>query len=181
MSADGCPPCLLRSWQAHQRELYGWLCLRLGSPEQAEDALQEIFLKGLRLGCRFCEVEQPRAWWFEVARHHVVDMWRRPQHTQPLTEEIAVSEPDIDAVDLLSACLPRVLAELSAEDQQILRCCDLEGLSQAAYAAAHGLSLPATKSRLQRARVRLRRQLITSCGVRFDSAGRVCCHTPRTR
>jgi RNA polymerase sigma-70 factor (ECF subfamily) len=48
------------------------------------------------------------------------------------------------------------LAELSAEDRETLTLFDLEGLTQEAYAQFKGLSLPGAKSRVQRARKRLR-------------------------
>ena len=42
-----------------------------------------------------------------------------------------------------------------------------------------GLSLPGAKSRVQRARQRLREQLSAACQVKFDGAGQVCCFVPR--
>jgi len=38
------------------------------------------------------------------------------------------------------------------------------------------MSLPAVKSRLLRARQRLRQQLVEHFQVRFDAGGKVCCH-----
>ena len=48
------------------------------------------------------------------------------------------------------------------------------------YANQQGLSLPAVKSRLLRARTRLKNHLHTACAVRLDDQGRVCCYTPRS-
>jgi predicted RNA polymerase sigma factor len=45
---------------------------------------------------------------------------------------------------------------------------------------AHATELPATKSRLLRARQRLRDRLTTACQVRFDADGSVAGHVPRT-
>jgi RNA polymerase sigma-70 factor, ECF subfamily len=46
------------------------------------------------------------------------------------------------------------------------------------YAKARGLKLPTVKSRLQRARRRLREHMTGACQVQFDDSG-VCCHVPR--
>lgn len=51
--------------------------------------------------------------------------------------------------------------------------------TQLAYARHLGLTLPAAKSRVQRARQHLQQQLVTACQVTFDHAGRVCCFVPR--
>ena len=42
-----------------------------------------------------------------------------------------------------------------------------------------GLSLPGAKSRVQRARQRLRERLASACQVRLDVEGQVCCFVPR--
>lgn len=59
-------------------------------------------------------------------------------------------------VERLGFSLPRVLAELAVEDRTAIVTCDLEGASQKDYAARSGLTLAAAKSRLLRARQRLR-------------------------
>jgi RNA polymerase sigma-70 factor (ECF subfamily) len=86
---------------------------------------------------------------------------------------------ELPPVDALSECLERVLSELRADDHEILRRCDIEGLKQQEFAVTHRLSLPAVKSRLLRARQRLREFMISKCQIRFDEAGKVCCHVPR--
>jgi len=82
-------------------------------------------------------------------------------------------------VDSLTACLPRVLSELSPEDREAITQCDLQGVPQAEFAAAKGLSLSAAKSRVQRARQRLRERMTLACQVRFDDAGHVSDFVPR--
>ena len=82
-------------------------------------------------------------------------------------------------IDALADCLSRTLGELSAEDAAILRACDLEGQTQRAFAQAQGLSLPAVKSRLLRARQRLRERISQACQVRFEADGSVGAHVPR--
>ena len=97
----------------------------------------------------------------------------------PLPDELPQDEPEQAVVDQLTACLPRVLTELDSADRDILTRCDIEGMTQQAYANQQGLSLPAVKSRLLRARTRLKNQLHTACAVRLDDQGLVCCYTPR--
>ena len=79
----------------------------------------------------------------------------------------------------MAACLPRALSELSEEDREAITLCDLEGLNQEDYARMKSLTLPGAKSRVQRARKRLREHLSEACQVRFDEAGKVCCFVPR--
>jgi len=82
-------------------------------------------------------------------------------------------------MDGLAACLPRVLSELAPEAREAITLCDLDGITQAEYAQRLGLSLAGAKSRVQRARRRLRDQLAKFCQVRLDDDGKVCCFVPR--
>ena len=55
----------------------------------------------------------------------------------------------------------------------------LEGMTQQDYASRIGLSLPAAKSRVQRARARLKTHLSCFCQVSFDGDGHVAGFVPR--
>lgn len=176
--------CVSAAWAAHEAELRGYLRHQLADRPAAEDLLQDVFVKAMRQGEGFCRLDNPRAWLFQVARHALIDHARGARPQVPLDEfahaiQAPAAEP-IAPVDALSGCVERVLGELSPEDAAVLRACDLEGMTQRAFAALHGLSLPAAKSRLLRARQRMRDQLTTACRVNFDPEdGRVCGHDGR--
>ena len=179
---SGAPPCLMRAWEAHARSLRLWLRHELRDDAQADDVLQDVFIKALRQEKRFCSLENARAWLFEVARNTAADHLRRHRPLREaveLPEDIAAEAPENAAVEGLSQCLPRVLAELSPEDREAIVLCDIEGITQADYAIRLGISLPGAKSRVQRARQRLKARLSEACRVRYDERGNVCCFTPR--
>ena len=48
--------CLMKAWHAHEVELRGWLRYKLGNAVDAEDLLQDIFIKAMRQGERFCAI-----------------------------------------------------------------------------------------------------------------------------
>ncbi|MCK6506703.1 sigma-70 family RNA polymerase sigma factor [Myxococcota bacterium] len=170
---------LLAAWQAHEGELRGWLRRATDDPVVAEDLLQDLFLKAVRQGERFDQVRNPRAWLFTAARNLRIDRLRLRKDEVGLPPGLASPVEEAVPVDSLGACLPRALAELDPVDAEVLRRCDIEGWTQAEYARQQGISLPGAKSRLQRARRRLKAHLTTHCQVRFDEAGRVCCFVPR--
>ena len=172
-------PCLLQAWHAHEAELRRWLQRRLRDDTLAEDMLQSLFLKALRQGERFCEVKHARGWLFRTARNALIDRSRLYKEEVPLPE-LAQTEPEGPApVESMVTCLPRALSELSEADADILRCCDLEHMTQHDYATLHGLSVPGAKSRLQRARRRLKSHLTKVCQVDFDDQGQVSGFVPR--
>lgn len=175
--------CIAAAWQAHEGELRGYLVHRLADSASAEDLLQDVFLKAMRQGRGFCTLDNPRAWLFQVTRNALVDRVRTAHTHESLTPELAdtLPAPELSQapVDALAGCLARTLAELPTTDAAILRACDLEGQTQRAFAEHHGLSLPAAKARLLRARQRLRERMTTACQVQLDENGRVAGHVPR--
>ena len=172
--------CLLSAWDRHERELRAWLRSRLGNSHDAEDMLQDLFIKAMRQDKRFCEIDNARAWLFEVARNALADRLRLKKTQVELPDDLAAEHDEPAAVESLAACLPRALSELSDEDREAITRCDLDGMSQEDYAQLKGLSLPGAKSRVQRARRRLREHLTGVCQVKFDAAGKVCCFVPRS-
>jgi RNA polymerase sigma-70 factor (ECF subfamily) len=175
--------CVASAWQAHEGELLGYLRHRMSDTEAANDVLQDVFVKAMRQGQGFCTLQNPRAWLFQVARNALVDRARTAHPALPLPEgpdEVAAPMEDALApVDALATCLVRTLRELSDDDAAILQACDLDGQTQRQFADLHGLSLPAAKSRLLRARQRLRERMTTACQIRFEPDGSVASHVPR--
>ena len=172
--------CHQRAWRLHKEEVRRFLAHRCGCAAEADDLLQEVFLRVVVQGAAFCRVENSRAWLLQVARNLLIDRLRLAKEQVPLPDDlIADGAPETAPVDLLSHCLPRVLSELSAEDREAIVLCDIQGVTQKDFAGRLGLSLPAAKSRVQRARVRLRAQLSEACRVKFDEQGKICCFAPR--
>lgn len=180
MPASPALPCLMAAWHAHERELRAWLIKQVEDQSTAQDLLQDVFMKALRQGPRFCDLANARAWLYEVARNTATDHLRRRREWVALPDDLPAEQDEaVPAVDSLASCLPRVLSELSEEDRDAITECDLNGMSQEDYARKLGLSLPGAKSRIQRARKRLRAQLTQSCQVTLDPQGQVCCFVPR--
>jgi RNA polymerase sigma-70 factor (ECF subfamily) len=124
-------------------------------------------------------MDNARVWLFAVARNTLIDPLRLRKDQVELPEVRQAPHEEPVPVDTQAACLSWVLAELSADDREALTLCDLEGLTQNAYAQLKGLTLPGAKSRVQGARKRLREQLSNICQVRLDDTGQVSCFVTR--
>lgn len=173
--------CITDAWDEYRSELIHFVVSRIPNAQEANDVVQEVFLRATRLENGLCGIQNRRAWLFQVARNLLIDRYRLSRDEVELDESLlpATDAETIAPVDSLSQCIPRVLSELSAEDREAITLCDIEEISQQEFADRIGLSLPAAKSRVQRARKRLRQQLVAACQVRFDDLGQVCCFTPR--
>ena len=176
---NGTPPCLMKAWKKHEHELLCWLLRQVGNEADADDLIQETFLRAIRQHGKFCAIVNARAWLFEVARHLLIDKSRQQRPFMPLHDDLSLPDNTPETVDSLAGCLLRILDKMAESDRIILTLCGLEGMKQADFADRNGLTLAATKSRLSRARDRLHRKLSSNCQIRLDEYGRVCCFTPK--
>ena len=171
--------CITEAWASHEAELRGYLTRQTSDARLAEDLLQDTFVKAIAEGAGFCHLQNPRAWLFTVARNRLLDHFRLQKNFIELDHDISDEQPEIAAVETLSACLPRALQDLTEDEREVITLCDLEGLNQADYAKQKNISLAGAKSRIQRARKHLKNRLHKNCQVRFDENGNVCCFVPR--
>jgi RNA polymerase sigma factor (sigma-70 family) len=131
-----------------------------GSTADAEDAVQEIFVRayaGLRASHRELAL---RAWLYRVAHNRCIDELRRPQTvpTEQIPQMAAGSGPDPVAQTEQRDALRRLIADVQRlPDQQrsALLMRELGGMTYADVSGALGVSIPAVKSLLVRARVGL--------------------------
>jgi len=175
-------PCLLDTWAQTETSLYHWLKSRCLNDDLAFDLLQETFLKALQRETAFCDINNQKAWLFTVAKNLLIDEWRKSDRFESFEGDGYQSFVDMttenEPIDGLAQCLPKALACLNEEDRAVLEFCDLLGNSQQEFANRNNLSLTAVKSRIQRARPKLRSQLKINCQIRFDDSNKVCCFTP---
>lgn len=171
---------VLDAWNAHKGELLRFVQSRVQDPDEAHDIVQEVFFRAMRQPSGLDDVGNPRAWLFQAARNLVIDRFRVSREQVPVPDDLVVEfDSDAKPVDALTLCLPKVLSTLSDDDRQAITLCDIQGISQQVFATQSGLSLPAAKARIRRARLRLRERLVEMCRVRFDERGNVCCFFPR--
>jgi RNA polymerase sigma factor (sigma-70 family) len=130
-----------------------------GSRQDAEDALQDVFVRAyssLRANDRELAL---RAWLYRVAHNRCIDELRRPAPPAPELIELVrspVHDPIAQAEQRES--LRRLIADvrrLPEHQRSALLMRELSGMTYSELAAALGVSVPAVKSLLVRARVGL--------------------------
>ncbi|MCB9728224.1 MAG: sigma-70 family RNA polymerase sigma factor [Deltaproteobacteria bacterium] len=156
----------------HEDRIYRFGMRLCGEPEDARDVLQETLLALARSSAGFEGRSTLSTWLFTVARSFCIKKRRRRKGAPARLESL--DEAGVDARALvdparrpdeaaagreLAEALEAALAALEPAMREVVVLRDVEGLSAAETAAVLGLSVKATKSRLHRARVKLRELL----------------------
>lgn len=156
---------LLELYDRALPEVYGYLLPRCGSASAAEDVTSETFLAAVDAVRKGTVPHLSVAWLIGVARHKLVDHWRRTAREERRVLRVA-SEPDdrvSDPWDLeVDAAVAReVLASLGAHHRAALTLRYLDGLSVPEVARHLDRTVHATEALLVRAKAAFRRALPT--------------------
>jgi len=162
------------AWHELGDRLRAYVARRV-SPADADDVVQSVMVKLLQ---RRGEVEASsvRAWLFTVTRNAVAEHYRQRRPSIDLESFGDIAEPEGGdpadrAIGKLSDCLDPMLRTLAATDADLLRRIDLEEESQTQLAAALGIPISTLKSRVQRARSRLRTAFDACCAIDLGRNG----------
>jgi RNA polymerase sigma-70 factor (TIGR02960 family) len=164
----------------YERELHVHCYRMLGSFEEAEDLVQETFMRAWRRWDTFDGGPGVRAWLYRIATNACLDAVRRNSRQVPspgsaaeltwlqpypdrLLNEIAPSDVEPEAVivarETIELAFLAAIQLLPPRQRAVVILRDVLGWSASESAQALDLTVPATNSALQRARARLREHL----------------------
>ncbi|RMH04512.1 MAG: sigma-70 family RNA polymerase sigma factor [Planctomycetota bacterium] len=164
---------LLALFRDYGARVYG-LARRCGlDPEEAEDGVQEVFLKVQRRIDTFRGEARLSTWLYQVALHTLLDHRRRvSRQTRPVplgvladeTGEIAARAPgegpeEAAAIEERRRLVRAALDRLPRKFREVLILRELEGLSYRDIARILGVAQGTVESRIFRGRARLGREL----------------------
>jgi len=149
-----------RLYREQGRAILAYALRRAGDPEDAADVVAETFLVAWRRLGEVPNGEEARLWLYAVARRALANQHRAARRRTRLGERLAESlrteiathaAPHGEAVRVL-----RAMSELGEADRELLLLVSWEELAPAEAAQVLGISSLAARSRLHRARRRLR-------------------------
>ena len=170
------------AWRELHDQLLGFIARRVRTREDAEDILQEVMLRIHRSSGELEHVERVTGWIYRIAGNAIIDYYRKPARREvPAGWQLDVEEPsgsesaplsdEPETPELrgeLARCLRPLIQRLPGSYRQALVLTELEGATQAEAAARLGLSVSGMKTRVQRARGRLKDLLLDCCHVELD-------------
>jgi RNA polymerase sigma factor (sigma-70 family) len=134
-----------------------------GSHEDAEDAVQEVFLEIWRNAARFdAQIASEATYITMIARRRLIDRFRRRKRdpeTTPIYEDPASARVEhVEQTEIFeeAARARRYMQELRPQERDVLELSINHGLSQTQIAEARNLPLGTVKTHARRGLMRLR-------------------------
>ncbi len=159
-------------WEQMHGRLCRFVCSRFAEEADAEDILQDVFLKIHASLDSVRDVERMESWIYQIARHSIADFYRGQRQQVALTE-LAVNDdyPEEDAAESLAPSIRDLVQSLPEPYREALILTEYQGLSQVELAQRLGISVSGAKSRVQRARQKIKDILLACCHFEFDARG----------
>ncbi len=171
-------------WREFRDRLKRFILKSVQNSQDAEDILQEVFLRIHRHLHTVRDRTKLTAWIYQVTRNAIVDHVRHKKvPVEPLEHASRmISKPTAQTLNReIVACLKPMIQSLPAIYRKALDLADLKGMTQQQTADALGLSLPGVKSRIQRARQRLKAMLLDCCHLQSDRYGNILGYEPKNK
>lgn len=172
-------PTTEKVWEEFNTGLKHFILKRVPDEPSAEDILQDVFLKIHTHIDSLRQEEKLQSWIYQIARNAVTDFYRTHKRTPDLPEMPYVPEDPFD--DVVRDLLPYVkelVDSLPPDYREALILTEYEGLTQRELAERLGISVSGAKSRVQRAREKVKIMLLSCCHFQFDRLGRIIDYEP---
>ncbi|MGA1197090.1 MAG: RNA polymerase sigma factor SigZ [Candidatus Latescibacterota bacterium] len=161
-------------WRNTSDQLLAFIRSRISDPTQAEDILQDIFLKMYEHVHTLRDNQKLESWMYQIARNAIIDHYRTHKPLETLIEEIPnpTSNDQQTRQEMASWLLP-IITILPDTYREPIRLSEIEGWSHQKIADHLDLSLSATKSRVRRGKRLIKDALTDCCQFEIDQRGRV--------
>lgn len=180
------------TWPELASRLRPFVARRVASAADADDVLQNVFMRMHRGLPSLADEERLSAWMFRIARTTIADHLRdRARHPVAAPSgdapgDAPTEDPDLgasaeDAARMVARSLALFVSLLPSPYREAITLVELEGRSQRDAAEMTGVSVSAMKSRVQRGRAKLRAMLEICCEIALDARGRVIGCEPRAQ
>ncbi len=162
--ANGDKNAFERLIRENQNKIYAVCLNMLKNPHDAQDAAQDTFFKAYKNAASFRGHSRVETWLTKIAVNTCLDMLRARKPTVDIDEVYDVaSDETTESVAEKNAKINAVrqaLARLPDDMRSVVVLRDIEGLSYEEAASALGLNPGTLRSRLSRARERLKKILL---------------------
>jgi RNA polymerase sigma-70 factor (ECF subfamily) len=137
-----------------------------GSALEAEDLVQEVFLKVWNGRSELESVQNVEAWCMRIAKNLAIDRLRSKQWKTRTDEEPVLAQTDTATPYQIAeqadtfAHIRQIMDQLPEKHRQVMELRDIEGLSYEEICEVLSMTLPQVKTNLFRARQAVREALI---------------------
>lgn len=169
--------CIKCIWEEFSVSLKGFIIKRVANEQDADDILQDIFIKIHNNIGSLIDDNKIHTWIYSIARNTIYDYYRRKHNSYEiieLPEDIeGGSYEELSANTEIASCLKAIIDDLPEIYKEAILLTKFQNMTQKELSEKLGISLSGAKSRVQRARKMLKEMLLDCCYLEIDRRGNI--------
>jgi RNA polymerase sigma-70 factor (ECF subfamily) len=158
-------------WEGYKSSLLGYIQKRVDNRDDSKDILQEVLLKSYQFCSKGKTILHLKSWLYKITQNAIIDYYKKNNKSISLEFDITEEDDENSTIGEASDYIKALLKLLPDKYAKPLYMYDLENIDQKTIAERLNLTLPNTKSRIQRGRVKLKERFLECCVVAFDTNG----------
>jgi RNA polymerase sigma-70 factor (ECF subfamily) len=165
-------------YKEFHKELLGYVRSKIRSKEDAEDILQNVFIRIASNVDKLAAEVKLKSWIFTITRNAIIDYYRANANKKKVAlgedaDERIFETEDADPTGGLDQCMNSMISLLPEEYRDIITESEIKGIKQKDLAEKYGIAYPSLRSRVQRGRERLKQLFYNCCNIETDTRGNV--------
>ena len=170
-------------WNKFSAELLNFIKAKVNDAYEAEDILQEVFIKIYRNIEHLNDEAKLTSWLYTITNNTIIDYYRRRKGSAVQIEKVeGVLEREAESTNMndeMLTCLRLFLYQLPDKYKEPLEMYQFKGMNHREISEKLNISLSGSKTRIQRAREKLREILTECCEIEFDTYGNIVEYKPK--
>lgn len=163
-------------WKEYHDQLLDFIRKKVKNQPDADDILQEVFIKILSKIDTLKESEKLKNWLYQVTRNTIIDHYREQQKGKNI--EVGFSDPEEDEHDNSSmkaaeSWIGLYIDDLPENYKNAVVLSELKGCSIAEIAKDLNISYTNARARVHRGRLALKKNLTDCCTFHVDVYGNI--------
>lgn len=161
-------------WEEFHMKLESFVRSRITDSEAAKDIVQDVFVKINSNINTLKDSTKLTSWVFQITRNSIVDYFRKQRFCFEQNEiDITSLNLEENYNEIFFDNTIRFINMLPAKYRDALLLTEYEGLSQLQLAEHLGISYAGAKSRVQRAKAKLKELFLRCCDIESDCFGNI--------
>ncbi len=171
---------ILAIWLDLHQELEQFIAYKVKDTGTSKDILQDVFIK---IQTNINQLNNPQkltSWVYQITRHEIINYFRQKKKYESI-ETVELTFEEEPEYQKLAECINTKIAQLPNEYREAFILTTVEAYSQKKLSEQLGISYSGTKSRVQRAKDKLK-TLVSDCeNVETNEKGEIIGYEPIIR
>lgn len=165
-------------WKKFNRELYNFILSKVKDRDAAKDILQETFIKIQKNIHSLKDDKSLKYWIYRITYNSIIDYFRGKNNLNEYDKNCEnTQQPEPEELNenhsKLSECVVPFINKLPPIYKEALTLTEFDNYSQLELAQHLGISYSGAKSRVQRAKVKLKELFEDCCNISYDNYGNI--------